>query len=64
MVRTPCPTCNGKGGAYRAPEAKWTWCEDCKGDGASERAMALEGAAEGAGVGVRHESDPRRLFGD
>ena len=64
MAETPCPTCNGKGGAYRAPGGKWCWCAECKGEGAAERAVALDGATEGAGVGIRHDSDPRRLFGD
>ena len=64
MTGNPCRTCNGKGGAYSAPDAKWRWCSDCKGAGAREGAFALDGAVEGAGVGIRHDSDPRRLFGD
>jgi hypothetical protein len=64
MADNPCPTCGGKGGAYLLPEARWHWCETCRGDGAAERAVALEGAAEGCGIGIRHDSSPRRLFGD
>jgi hypothetical protein len=64
MAETRCPDCRGRGGAYAPPEGRWRWCRSCGGEGASERALALDGATEGAGVGIRHDANPRRLFGD